>query len=316
MSIPYSTKVNERTIGQSITNETHVVGIVGVSTYTSSTIRLVEVPQGPGPAVTIDGTGGPYNEILTGTPTGGEYIVDYDTGAITFSISQNGNTVYASYTGTGSEISAEDVNELQAPVSSLLTLDLTYNPPYTSASATWVLNTGLLVTSLNGLTDNITLAAGANVTITPSGQTLIISSTGGGGGSGMVTPFTVTTNTSLTTTDKNQYILVDVTSQSVVLTLPTASGNNGQRYEVKRVNSSVNPQLNSNTVTLMPQGSQTIDGASSYVIATYNEGARLFSDGSNWQFETKNTQTKIWTGSQAEYNAITTPDPNTVYFIM
>jgi hypothetical protein len=43
---------------------------------------------------------------------------------------------------------------------------------------------GARVTSLNGLTNNVTLAAGANITITPSGNTLTIASTGGGGGSG------------------------------------------------------------------------------------------------------------------------------------
>ena len=38
------------------------------------------------------------------------------------------------------------------------------------------------VTSLNGLTNNLTLAAGSNITITPSGNTLTIASTGGGSG--------------------------------------------------------------------------------------------------------------------------------------
>ena len=33
------------------------------------------------------------------------------------------------------------------------------------------------VTSLNGLTNNVTLAAGSNITITPSGNTLTIAST-------------------------------------------------------------------------------------------------------------------------------------------
>ncbi|MDQ3132920.1 MAG: hypothetical protein M3Q99_19495, partial [Acidobacteriota bacterium] len=41
---------------------------------------------------------------------------------------------------------------------------------------------GAGVTSLNGLTNNVTLAAGANITITPSGNTLTFSSTGGGNG--------------------------------------------------------------------------------------------------------------------------------------
>ncbi len=41
--------------------------------------------------------------------------------------------------------------------------------------------TGQVVKNLNGLTDNVTLAAGSNVTITPSGNTLTIAATGGGG---------------------------------------------------------------------------------------------------------------------------------------
>ena len=39
-----------------------------------------------------------------------------------------------------------------------------------------------MVKSLNGLADAVTLSAGANVTITPSGNTLTVASTGGGGG--------------------------------------------------------------------------------------------------------------------------------------
>ena len=44
---------------------------------------------------------------------------------------------------------------------------------------------GQVVKSLNGLKDTVTLAAGANVSITPSGNTLTIAATGGGGGSGV-----------------------------------------------------------------------------------------------------------------------------------
>jgi hypothetical protein len=42
---------------------------------------------------------------------------------------------------------------------------------------------GAVVKSLNNLRDNVTLAAGANVTLTPSGNTLTIASTGGGSNS-------------------------------------------------------------------------------------------------------------------------------------
>ena len=45
--------------------------------------------------------------------------------------------------------------------------------------------TGQVVRSVNNLTDNVTLAAGNNITITPNGNTLTIASTGGGAGSGI-----------------------------------------------------------------------------------------------------------------------------------
>jgi len=50
----------------------------------------------------------------------------------------------------------------------------------TSGTASNVVN-GSVVKSLNGLKDNVTLAAGPNVTITPSGNTLTIASAGAGG---------------------------------------------------------------------------------------------------------------------------------------
>src|SRR5579871_5991491 len=43
---------------------------------------------------------------------------------------------------------------------------------------------GSVVKNLNGLHDTVTLSPGANVTITPSGNTLTIASSGGGGGGG------------------------------------------------------------------------------------------------------------------------------------
>jgi len=43
---------------------------------------------------------------------------------------------------------------------------------------------GQVTKSVNGLTDNVTLAAGSNISITPSGNTLTIASTGSGGVSG------------------------------------------------------------------------------------------------------------------------------------
>ena len=100
MSINYTSKINERATGFSITGEIHTVGILATVTYSPSNIRLIEVPQAPAPISTVDIWGGSghtgthYVEISSGTPTGTQYLVDYITGVIGFATAQDGNTVY------------------------------------------------------------------------------------------------------------------------------------------------------------------------------------------------------------------------------
>ena len=53
-----------------------------------------------------------------------------------------------------------------------------------AGTASDVASGAAVVKSVNGLRDNVTLAAGANVTLSSNGNTLTIASTGGGGGSG------------------------------------------------------------------------------------------------------------------------------------
>ena len=79
MSIPYTNKVNEQS-AVPVINELHTIGILGTATFAPGLIRLVQVPQGPAPAVTIPG----YTEILSGTPAGVQFLVNYTTGVITF----------------------------------------------------------------------------------------------------------------------------------------------------------------------------------------------------------------------------------------
>src|SRR5262249_16767440 len=51
------------------------------------------------------------------------------------------------------------------------------------------INPAAVVTSLDGLHGAVSLSAGSNVTITPSGQTLTIAASGGGGGGGLTLPY-------------------------------------------------------------------------------------------------------------------------------
>ncbi|HET7453079.1 MAG TPA: hypothetical protein VFL12_10080 [Thermoanaerobaculia bacterium] len=54
------------------------------------------------------------------------------------------------------------------------------------------INPAAVVTSVNGLHGAVTLSAGSNVTITPSGQTLTIAASGGGGGGALTLPYSGT----------------------------------------------------------------------------------------------------------------------------
>ena len=85
---------------------------------------------------------------------------------------------------------------------------------------------GQVVKNVNGLTDNVTLAAGTNITITPSGNTLTIASTSGGvGGTGTANIIPVWSNG---TTLGNSLITQSggaVQLPTFVSLAPTSSGN-------------------------------------------------------------------------------------------
>lgn len=79
----------------------------------------------------------------------------------------------------------------------------TLNEIYTFGGRSWQWNgtawdvystvSGNVVTQLNGLTGGVTLAAGSNITLTPSGNTITIASSGGGG-SGISGPYVISFN--------------------------------------------------------------------------------------------------------------------------
>ncbi len=85
-----------------------------------------------------------------------------------------------------------------------------------------------------------------------------------------------TTNYTILETDYNAAILCDATSGNITITLPTAASvGSGFSFWIRRDDAS------DNTVTIDPDGSETIDGDSSLNLATDNT-AFIMSDGSNW----------------------------------
>lgn len=82
-----------------------------------------------------------------------------------------------------------------------------------------------------------------------------------------------TANYTLTTSDR--FITVDATSGNKSVFVPAASGNTGIVWIVKKIDSS------SNTVTIDPDASETIDGASTYVLTAQNQAVSFTSNGTN-----------------------------------
>ncbi len=79
-----------------------------------------------------------------------------------------------------------------------------------------------------------------------------------------------------TASTSNHTIQANATSGAITVNLPTAVGNGGRTYYIKKTDSS------GNAVTIDPNGAQTIDGSATVVLATQYANIFIESDGSNW----------------------------------
>jgi len=155
---------------------TSLNGLTGVVSLIAGTnIKLTNQANG----IKIDATGSGVSSGVTS--------LDGLTGTLTLtpgsgiSITPSGSSISIAYTGGGgSGITA-------------VTHDPSLTGSGTGSSPLGIAN-GQVVRSVNGVHDDLTLAAGSNVSITPNGSTLTIASTGGGGGGGLTLPFSETTS--------------------------------------------------------------------------------------------------------------------------
>ncbi|MBW3568879.1 hypothetical protein KY385_01995, partial [Candidatus Parcubacteria bacterium] len=87
----------------------------------------------------------------------------------------------------------------------------------------------------------------------------------------------ITTKTAnYTATASDSVILGDAGGGSIVISLPSAVGINGRTYTIKKIDSSLN------TVTMDPDGTETIDGNATTAIGTQWTTRQITSDGANW----------------------------------
>lgn len=84
-----------------------------------------------------------------------------------------------------------------------------------------------------------------------------------------------TKSASYSMVSSDDVIFTNSTSGSVVITLPTASGQGGKEIMIKR-------SSGSNLVTIQADGSETVDGSSSYIMNHQYESISLISNDSNW----------------------------------
>jgi len=85
---------------------------------------------------------------------------------------------------------------------------------------------------------------------------------------------TITATTTLVIGDKT--ILADATSAAIVTNLPAAASTVGQIITVKKIDASVN------TVTIDPNASELIDGATTNVLSTQWASLTFQSNGTSW----------------------------------
>jgi hypothetical protein len=120
---------------------------------------------------------------------------------------------------------------------------------------------GTSTTTVSGFRDEFVAASGS-----------LQSQIGGGGNTYNVT--TISTDTSLTTSER--VVLCNAVSGTIVVTLPTAAGNEGVNYWIKKIDSTAN------LVTTSGLNSETIDGDLTFDLTSKDESITVVTDASNW----------------------------------
>ena len=86
------------------------------------------------------------------------------------------------------------------------------------------------------------------------------------------------TSISTTLTEQDGVLLCTAGASGITVTLPTAVGMSGRRYDIKKVDSGAG------YVTIDANGSETIDGEFTQVIPFQWASLTLVSNGTNWYF--------------------------------
>lgn len=151
-----------------------------------------------------------------------------------------------------------------------------------STPSSAVTATGTLTAALNTQSANRVLAGPASgAAANPTFRALVAVDIPGVAVAAKTTTYTITSSDGLVTGD--------ATSAAFTMTLPAASSNSGKVFRLKKIDSSVN------AVTIARAGSDTIDGATSFLLSTQWEEVELVSDGTSVWLITAHAYPSKWT---------------------
>lgn len=213
-------------------------------------------------------------ESLVPNATGVVTSINNQSGTLTMqggggtTVTSNGNTfVISSVGGGGTGIQGVQSNDgtlaIQNPNGPVANLSVASNAITSDKIAS-----GQVVKSVNGLTDNVTLAAGNNVTLTPSGNTITIASTGGSGGTGIqtlqntnatldiqnpngpVTTVNVGANAISAAHISNNAVTPDKIAPNIISSINGVSNDGGEVQLVAGANVTITPNDAANTITI------------------------------------------------------------------
>jgi len=238
----------------------------------------------------------------SGTPTFrrilGQDLPIFGGNNVTVTTNATGGLVISSTAGGSGTVTSLSVGDL-SPVFTSSVANATTTPAVTYSLTNAAQNAALMGPKTGGAgsptyraitgQDLGNLVAGSNITISAVGDTLVFASTASGGssylaGAGIgisgstisVNGVTSTTSTPYAPAATDFIILVNSTGGAKVVNLPAPASNLGRILHIKKFDTS------GNTVTVNPNASETIDGASSYILSASYQEVSLACDGTNW----------------------------------
>lgn len=132
----------------------------------------------------------------------------------------------------------------------------------------------LKISQLNALA-NLTADDLFVVVNDPSGSAETVKTTRSNVSKRLINSTAKTSNYSFTAND--EIILFDCSAGSLTGYLPAASGSQGKCYTVKKIDSTTN------SVTIDPNASETIDGSATYFLSGQNDVVSIVCDDTNWR---------------------------------